>query len=92
MLDPCVYILASRRNGVLYVGVTSDLHGRMQEHKQGLFKGFTKRYRVTLLVYYEFHDAMPDAIRRETRLKNWKRAWKVRTHREHESGVARFVR
>ncbi|MGE5512737.1 MAG: GIY-YIG nuclease family protein [Bacteroidota bacterium] len=78
MKDPCVYILASRRNGTLYVGVTSDLHGRMAEHKQGLLDSFTKKYGVTRLVYYEMHDDMLAAIRREKLIKGWKRAWKVR--------------
>ena len=75
---PCVYILASQRNGVLYVGVTSDLEGRMSEHDQALIDGFTKRYGVKQLVYYEFHNSMDEAIRREKQLKEWKRAWKVR--------------
>ena len=78
MKIPCVYILASERDGVLYVGVTSDLHGRMAEHDQGLIEGFTKRYGVKLLVYYELHDDMAAAIRREKQLKEWRRAWKVR--------------
>jgi putative endonuclease len=75
---PCVYILASRPNGTLYVGVTSDLHQRMADHKQGLIEGFTKRYGVHRLVYYEMHEDMNTAIRREKRLKGWKRAWKLR--------------
>ena len=78
MKTPCVYILASKRDGVLYVGVTSDLHGRMAQHDQGLLEGFSKRYGVKLLVYFEFHVTMDDAIRREKQLKDWKRAWKVR--------------
>lgn len=78
MKEPCVYILASKRDGALYVGVTSDLHGRMSEHDQGLIDGFTKRYGVKLLVYCEFHDDMAAAIRREKQLKEWRRAWKVR--------------
>jgi putative endonuclease len=78
MKDPCTYILASKRNGVLYVGVTSDIWGRMQEHKQGLFAGFTKKYGVKLLVYYEFFDSMEEAIKREKRIKEWQRAWKIR--------------
>jgi putative endonuclease len=76
--EPCVYIAASKRNGVLYVGVTGDLEGRMTEHDQGLIAGFTKRYGVRLLVYYEFHDNFDDTIRRESQLKKWRRAWKVR--------------
>ena len=78
MKHPCVYILASKRNGVLYIGVTSDLEGRMAQHDQGLIEGFTLRYGVRLLVYFEFHESMNDAIRREKRLKEWRRAWKVR--------------
>jgi putative endonuclease len=76
--DPCVYILASKPDGVLYVGVTSDIWGRMSEHKQGVFPGFTKRYGVKMLVYYEFHTSMDEAITREKRIKEWQRAWKVR--------------
>ena len=76
--NPCVYILASRRNGVLYVGVTSDLANRVNLHTQDLIEDFTKKYGVHLLVYYEMHHTMPDAIRREKQLKKWNRAWKVR--------------
>jgi putative endonuclease len=75
---PCVYLLASRPNGVLYVGVTSDLEGRMFEHVNGVFEGFSKKYGVTRLVYYEMHETMDEAIRREKRIKEWRRAWKVR--------------
>jgi putative endonuclease len=78
MKEPCVYIIASKPNGVLYVGVTGDIHGRMAEHDQALIEGFTKRYGVRQLVYYECHETFEEAIRRETRLKKWKRAWKVR--------------
>ena len=78
MKEPCIYIAASKRNGVLYVGVTGDLEGRMAEHDPGLIAGFTKRYGVKLLVYYEFRDSFDDAIRRESQLKKWRRAWKVR--------------
>ena len=76
--QPCVYMLASKRDGVLYVGVTSDLAQRVGLHKQDLTEGFTKKYGVHLLVYYEMHHTMPDAIRREKQLKKWNRAWKVR--------------
>ena len=72
-----VYIMASRKNGTLYIGVTSDYVGRVPEHKQDLFEGFTKRYGVHRLVYIEFHDDMTTAIRREKQLKRWKRAWKI---------------
>ncbi len=77
-MQPCVYILASAANGVLYIGVTSSLAKRMAEHHQGLLDGFTKRYGIRTLVYYELHLTMPDAIKREKRLKDWRRAWKVR--------------
>ena len=75
---PSVYILASARNGTLYVVVTSDLHQRMAAHEQGLIEGFPKRYGVKMLVYYEMHESMPDAIAREKRLKRWNRMWKLR--------------
>jgi putative endonuclease len=75
---PCVYILASKPNGTLYIGVTSDLPSRMSQHAQGLLPGFTRRYGVTRLVYYEMHDDMDTAIARETRLKSWKRVWKIK--------------
>jgi len=76
--EPAVYILASKPNGVLYVGVTSEPWDRVSQHKQGLIEGFTKKYRVTTLVYLEFYDDMEQAIRREKQLKKWNRAWKVR--------------
>lgn len=78
MKNPCTYILASRRDGILYVGVTSDLYGRMSEHQQGLYEGFTKKHNVKTLVYYEFHHTMSEAIRREKQLKHWERSWKIR--------------
>jgi putative endonuclease len=74
---PCVYILASRRDGTLYTGVTSDLWGRMQSHKEGTVPGFTKRYRVDRLVYFEMHATMTHAITREKQIKKWYRAWKI---------------
>ena len=77
-IDPCVYILASARDGILYVGVTSCLFDRISIHKQDLHEGFTKKYHVHRLVYYEKHETMAQAILRETRIKKWKRAWKVR--------------
>jgi putative endonuclease len=76
--SPCVYILASKPNGILYIGVTSDLEGRMAQHDQGLIEGFSLHYGVKRLVYYEFLRTMDEAIRREKRLKEWNRAWKVR--------------
>src|SRR5690348_16032020 len=74
---PCVYILASRRNGTLYVGVTSDLARRVWEHRSGAVGGFVQDYRVYKLVFAEFHETMPDAILREKRIKKWRRAWKL---------------
>jgi putative endonuclease len=75
--QPAVYILASKRNGTLYIGVTSDLQKRAWEHKNDLVEGFTKRYRVHRLVYYELHDDMALAISREKQMKKWNRAWKL---------------
>ncbi len=75
--QPTVYILASKRNGTLYVGVTSDLVKRVWEHKNNIIEGFTKRYNVHQLVWYELHDNMESAIVREKRLKEWKRIWKM---------------
>ncbi len=72
-----VYIMASRRNGTLYIGVTNDLLRRDYEHREALFEGFTKRHAVKSLVYYEIHDCVEAAIRREKSLKRWRRAWKV---------------
>ena len=76
--QPCVYMLASRPNGALYVGVTSDLVGRVWEHKNDVVEGHASRYGIHTLVWYELHDTMIDAIEREKRLKDWKRDWKVR--------------
>ena len=72
-----VYILASRRNGTIYVGVTSDLVKRVHEHKSDLVDGFTKTYSVHSLVYYETVDDVDSAIAREKQIKRWKRVWKV---------------
>ena len=73
-----VYILASKRNGTLYIGVTSNLKRRIFEHKEGLRKGFTKKYNVHMLVYCEEINNIRDAILREKRIKKWKRAWKLK--------------
>jgi putative endonuclease len=73
-----VYILASRRNGTLYVGVTSDLVRRVYEHKYDLIDGFTKKYGVHRLVYYEECNNTESAIQREKRIKFWHRSWKIR--------------
>jgi putative endonuclease len=75
---PAIYILASRRNGTLYIGVTSNLVKRVWEHKSDLVEGFTKKYGVHRLVYYELFETMPEAISREKQLKGWQRAWKLR--------------
>ena len=75
--QPAVYILASRRYGTLYVGVTSDLGKRIWEHKNDFVEGFTKKYGVHDLVYYELHADMTQAIQREKRIKKWNRAWKI---------------
>ena len=71
-------MLASKRNGTLYTGVTSDLADRVNKHKQDLVAGFTKRHKVHTLVYYELLRTMPEAIRREKQIKEWQRAWKIR--------------
>ena len=74
--QPCVYLLASRRNGTLYVGVTSDLIKRVWEHKSEVVEGFTKRYGVHKLAWYEVHESMESAIAREKAIKAWNREWK----------------
>jgi len=78
MKQPAVYILASRMNGTLYIGVTSYLVRRVWEHKNDLVEGFTQRYGVHRLVWYESHETMEAAILQEKRLKEWRRAWKLR--------------
>jgi len=75
--QPCVYLLASKRNGTLYAGVTSNLLKRVWEHKNHVVEGFTRRYGVNTLVWYEVHETMESAIRREKAIKNWKRVWKI---------------
>ena len=77
MKQPFVYILASKRNGTLYLGVTSNLTQRVWQHKNDLADGFTKRYRVHMLVWYELHGTMQSAIAREKAVKEWKRSWKL---------------
>jgi putative endonuclease len=74
----CVYMLASARNGTLYVGVTSNLVQRVWQHKQGVVAGFTARYGVKNLVWYEQHDDAEAAITREKQVKKWNRSWKIR--------------
>ena len=77
MKQPCVYILASKRNGTLYVGVTSDLVQRVWQHKNDELDGFTKRYGVHMLAWNEVCGTMDVAIAREKAIKEWKRAWKI---------------
>ena len=72
-----LYILASKPGGTLYVGVTNDLVRRVFEHREGAVEGFTKRYDVKLLVYYEKHETVPLAIQREKNIKHWSREWKI---------------
>ena len=76
--QPCVYMLASKKNGTLYIGVTSNLIKRVWEHRHHVVEGFTEKYHVTLLVWYECHETMLSAIEREKALKNWQRAWKIK--------------
>ncbi len=83
MKQPAVYILASERNGTLYVGVTSDLVVRTWQHREHVVEGFTSRYNVNMLVWYELHGTMESAILREKQLKKWNRAWKLRLIQEN---------
>ena len=78
MRTPFVYIVTNRRDGILYTGVTSDLPRRAYEHREGLISGFTRRYGLKQLVWYEAHDTITSAIQREKTIKHWPRAWKVR--------------
>ena len=78
MVGGYVYILASAPNGILYVGVTNDLVRRIYEHRNGLIAGFTKRYSVKRLVYFEHYEEIQAAIQREHNIKHWSRKWKVR--------------
>ena len=81
MLRGWIYIMTDEPNGTLYIGVTSDLPRRAWEHREGLIEGFTKRYGLTRLVFFERHDDIGAAIRREKNLKRWLRAWKGWTSR-----------
>ena len=85
MAPPCVYILASKPNGTLYIGVTWDLTRRVWEHKNDFVEGFTKRYGVHTLVWYEAHESMEGALVREKAIKKWKRSWKIRLIEEGNS-------
>lgn len=77
-----VYILASQRNGTLYIGVTDDLSRRVYEHKQGIIEGFTKTYNVKTLVWYEVYDDITFAIQKEKQMKKWNRDWKLKVIEE----------
>ncbi|MFM9912000.1 MAG: GIY-YIG nuclease family protein [Methylophilaceae bacterium] len=77
-MQPCVYIMASSRNGTLYIGVTSNLVARVWQHKNNAVEGFTEKYEAHLLVWYESHENMESAISREKALKKWNRVWKLR--------------
>ena len=76
-MQPAVYILSSERNGTLYIGVTSNLVQHIWQHKNDVVEGFTEKYAVHSLVYFELLDGMPNAITREKQLKKWNRAWKL---------------
>jgi len=76
--QPCVYILASKKNGTLYIGVTSNLAQRIWQHKNNQVPGFTEKYNIHNLVYYEQHETMRAAITREKQMKKWKREWKIK--------------
>ncbi len=78
MKAPVAYIVANRKYGTIYTGVTSDLIVRIQQHKEGTYEGFSKKYGTNLLVWYEVHEKMESAILREKQIKKWNREWKVR--------------
>jgi putative endonuclease len=78
-----VYIMANRKNGAIYIGVSSGLIGRVYQHSEGLVPGFTKRYGCKLLVYFEAYDDLQDARLRELQMKEWKRSWKIRLIEEN---------
>ena len=73
-----IYIMASERNGTLYIGVTNDLTRRVYEHKNNLLDGFTKNHNIKLLVYFEIYDNIEEALKREKNMKAWQRSWKMR--------------
>jgi putative endonuclease len=77
MKSPVVYIMANRYRGTIYTGVTSNLIARASQHRQGLVEGFTRKYRLHWLVFYEPHATMENAIVREKQIKSWRRAWKI---------------
>ena len=77
-MQPCVYMMTSGRNGTIYIGVTSDLLSRVWQHKNNVVEGFTEKYEVHQLIWYEPHENMESAISREKALKKWNRIWKLR--------------
>jgi putative endonuclease len=85
MKQPCIYILSNQARGTLYIGVTSDLIGRIWQHKQDLVGGFSKQHQLHLLVYFEMTETMLAAITREKQLKKWNRAWKIALIEEKNS-------
>lgn len=85
-MRPVVYIMASKKNGVLYIGVTSNLKKRIWQHRHNEVKGFTEQYFVHRLVYYEQHSTMSSAIQREKQIKKWKRQWKINLIEENNPG------
>ena len=87
-----LYIMTNRRDGTLYIGVTTALAARAWQHRTGVVPGFTKKYGLTRLVYVETHDTISEAIRRERTLKTWRRAWKVRLITEANPNWGRLVR
>ncbi len=84
--DPCVYLLASRRNGTLYLGVTSNLIQRLHQHREDLVPGFTREHGVKMLVWFEQHGTMDEAILREKRIKKWRRVWKLELIEQNNLG------
>lgn len=72
-----IYILASKRNGTIYIGATDDIERRVLEHKNKIFRGFTEKYNVTILVYFEKYETQDEAFTRERQMKKWNRAWKL---------------
>ena len=87
-----VYILASKKKGTLYTGITSNLPARMEQHQRGVGSAFVKKYDVKRLVYLEEYPLYTDAIRRETNLKRWKRAWKIALIEKHNPGWVDLLR
>ncbi|MBL1321390.1 MAG: GIY-YIG nuclease family protein [Methylophaga sp.] len=85
MKQSCVYMIASQKNGTLYIGVTSDLIKRIWQHKNNEVEGFTKTHQIHSLVWYELHQEMESAIAREKQLKKWNRDWKIELIEENNS-------